>query len=550
MHCARSAAGLSTGLRRAGGPPWLQRRIDFPIVRGTPMTSRARRIVLSSAMSLVLLWPSIVLAGVHALFGLETPTGGPFPSDQFTVADSGHNTGRRVDLPMSDCAVRRSDCEDLAVINTLDGFNAGPRLSIPFDGPIDVTTVISKTVFLVDLGSAVRDCDAGPMRDCAEDQREDRSWNDHSRDDGRRVIGINQVVWDASMNTVHVESNELLDQHTHYALIVTNGVHAEDGSSVQASEAFRRFRHTVRGEYKQAFLDAIRAARRIGVHERDIVTASVFTTQSVTSVLEKIRDQIKAVTPEPADFRLGPAESRTVFSLDTVASITLQQQTRSDPPTFSRVTVNFSLLQLIPGAVGTIAFGKYDSPDYEVHPGEFIPPIGTRTGTPAVQGTNEIYFNLFLPSGPKPAHGWPVAIFRHGNNQDKNLALNVATTMAAHGVATIAINAVGAGFGPLGTLTVHRTTGDSVTFLAGGRGIDQNADHLIEGNEGLAAAPPRTIIYRTDGIRQTVADLMQLVRVIEVGVDVDGDGSPDLDPSRIYYVGSSLGANYGTVFLS
>ena len=513
------------------------------------MACCATRIVLGSIMSLVLLWPSIVLAGVHALFGLETPTGGPFPSDQFTVADSGHNTGRRVDLPMSDCAMPRSNCEDLAVINTLDGFNAGPRLSIPFDGPIDVTTVTSKTVFLISLGSAVRNCDVAPMRDCDEDQRDDRRWNDHGRDDGGRVIGINQIVWDASTSTVHVESDELLDQHTHYALIVTSGVHAENGSSVEASEAFRRFRHTVRGEYKRALLDAIRAARRIGVHERDIVTASVFTTQSVTSVLEKIRDQIKAVTPEPADFRLGPAESRTVFSLDTVASITLQQQTRSDPPTFSRVTVNSSLLQLIPGAVGTIAFGKYDSPDYEVHPGEFIPPIGTRTGTPAVQGTNEIYFNLFLPSGPKPAHGWPVAIFGHGNNQDKNLALNVAATMAAHGVATIAINAVGAGFGPLGTLTVHRTTGDSATFLAGGRGIDQNADHLIEGNEGLAAAPPRTIIYRTDGIRQTVADLMQLVRVIEVGVDVDGDGSPDLDASRIYYFGHSQGSNYGTVFL-
>ncbi len=521
------------------------------LIRGVSpaAASCARRFVFASTMSLVLLWPSIVLAGVHALFSLETPTGSPFPSDQFTVADPSHNTGRRVNLPISDCAVRRSDCEDLAVINTLDGFNAGPRLSIPFDGPIDVTTVISKTVFLVDLGSAVRHCDAGPMRDCDEDQREDRSWNDHSRDDGRRVIGINQVVWDASTNTVHVESNELLDQHTHYAFIVTNGVHAEDGSSVQASEAFRRFRHTVRGEYKQALLDAIQAAHRVGVHERDIVTASVFTTQSVTSVLEKIRDQIKAATPQPADFRLGPAETRTVFPLQTVVGITWEQQTGNDPPTFMRVTVNSSLLQLIPGAVGTIAFGKYNSPDYEVHPGEFIPLIGTLTGTPAVQGTNEIYFNLFLPSGPKPALGWPVAIFGHGNGQDKSLSFNVAATMAAHGIATIAINAVGAGFGPLGTLTVNRTAGEPRTFSAGGRSIDQNGDHVIEAGEGFNTAPPRTILFFTDGIRQTVTDLMQIVRVIEVGMDVDGDGFPDLDPSRIYYFGHSLGSNYGTVFV-
>jgi hypothetical protein len=65
----------------------------------------------------------------------------------------------------------------------------------------------------------------------------------------------------------------------------------------------------------------------------------------------------------------------------------------------------------------------------------------------------------------------------------------------------------------------------------------------------LNAAPPRTILFSTDGVRQMVADLMQLVRVIEVGVDVDGDGLNDLDPSRIYYFGWSLGANYGTVFL-
>ncbi len=50
---------------------------------------------------------------------------------------------------MPDCAVRQSDCEDVDVINTLDGFNLQPRLSIPFDGTIDVETVNSETVFLI-----------------------------------------------------------------------------------------------------------------------------------------------------------------------------------------------------------------------------------------------------------------------------------------------------------------------------------------------------------------------------------------------------------------
>ena len=320
---------------------------------------------------------------------------------------------------------------------------------------------------------------------------------------------------------------------------------------MRASRAFRRFRHIVRGGYKQALLDAIHAARRLGVRERDIAVASVFTTQSATAVLEKMRDQIRAATPEPANFLLGPQGERTVFSLEGVTGIRFDQQTKVDPPP-TPVNLNLSLIRdTFPGAVGTLAFGKYLSPDYQVHPGEYIPPIGTRTGRPAVQGVNEIYFNLYLPSGPTPAGGWPVAIFGHPNGGYKeDPSLSVAGSMAAHGIATLAINAVGHGFGPLGTLTVSQSVGGPVTFSAGGRGIDQDGDGIIAGNEGLTTAPPRDIIFFSDGIRQTVADLTQLVRVLEVGMDVDGDGQHDLDPSRISYSGQSFGANYGTVFLA
>jgi hypothetical protein len=97
---------------------------------------------------LVVLWPSLaVAAGVHALFDLTTPTGGPFPSDHFTVPNASHNTGRLVNLPKPDCVARPSDCADIDVINTLDGFNNQARLSIPFSGPIDPATVTSATVF-------------------------------------------------------------------------------------------------------------------------------------------------------------------------------------------------------------------------------------------------------------------------------------------------------------------------------------------------------------------------------------------------------------------
>src|SRR5207237_1913547 len=58
------------------------------------------------------------------------------------------------------------------------------------------------------------------------------------------------------------------------------------------------------------------------------------------------------------------------------------------------------------------------------------------------------------------------------------------------------------------------------------------------------------LIGNRDGLRQTVTDLMQLVRVIQVGVDIDGVGGSDLDPERIYYFGQSFGGIYGTKFLA
>lgn len=473
-------------------------------------------------------------AAVHARFELGSPQGGPFPSDRFTVPDGAQNTGLRVNMPVPDCAVRRSDCEDLAVINTLDGFNLQPRLSIPFDTAIDVSTVNSETVFLISLGSTV-----------------------FGSSHPGKVVGINQIVWDTFTNTLHVKSDELLDQHTRYALIVTSGLRGESGDPVQATEAFQYFRERVQGSYRQALLDAIAAAKSLGIRESDIVTASVFTTQSATTILEKIRDQIKATIPAPTNFNLGPGEKRTVFQRPQVTKITFLPQTRANPPGFppNPTDVPVNLLDIIPGAVGTIAFGKYQSPDYEVHPGEYMPVVATRTGVPQAQGTSDIYFNLFLPSGPKPACGWPVGIFGHGaGNNKNNAAFGVAASMAARGIATIAINGVGHGFGPLGMLTVDQADGGSVTLPAGGRGITQSPpgtkDAPIGAQEGMSATPPREILRVRDGFRQTAVDLMQLVRAIEVGMDVDGDGIPDLDSSRIYYLGHSQAGMYGTLFLA
>ena len=456
-------------------------------------------------------------AAVFAVGALSaTSPGQPFPTNLYTVPDASEITGVRVDLPTPDCTTRPSDCADVAVLNTLDGFNVQPRISIPFSGPIDPSTVSSSTVFLV-----------GP---------------------GDHVVGINQAVWEPATNTFHAESDEQLAQDATYLLVVTNGIHAADGTPIKAT-----FRHDLNyGQtkdratkaYRKALLDALPMALAGGAGPDDIADASLFTTQSITAVSRKIRAQIQASNPAPATFLLGPGGTRTVFPAFTPISWSRQVGTS----TFSPTTLPTAALFLFPGSVASVAFGSFASPDYETA-AKVIPPYGTATGTPTPQGTNQVQFTLFVPGGVKPAAGWPVAIFGHAFTDSKNGApWAVASSLGHAGIATIAINVVGHGFGAAGTYTATTPTGP-VTFPAGGRGIDQNGSGTIDSTEGVSAIGAQALVGNRDGLRQTVVDIMQLVREIQVGVDVDGDGPADLDASRIYYAGQSFGGIYGVPLL-
>jgi hypothetical protein len=476
------------------------------------MLIRQMRTLLAAAVvALALGAPGGALAAVRA----EQP----FPSNLFTELDLTQATLLRVDLPKPDCAARPTDCADIDVVNTLDGFNIQPRISIPFSGPIDVSTVSSDTVFLLGL-------------------------------DGR--VGINQIVWESATNTLHLESDEQLKARSPYLLIVTRGVHGADGAPLDRTAFWRdvlfgRPADAAAKRYRAQLGLALAGAAIAGVRPSQIAAASLFTTQSIAAISQKIRAQIRSATPAAPSFTLGTSGERTVFPLSSLTAIQFRRQTGTS--TFTTSFLPLPALQIFPGSVGTLAFGSYLSPDYETA-AKFIPPVGTRTGTPAPQGTNEIGFTLFVPAGTKPTGGWPVAIFGHGFTDSRNGApWTVASSLANAGIATIAINVVGHGGGALGTYTALRAAADPVTLPAGGRGIDQDGNGTIDSTEGVNAAPPQTIIGNRDGLRQTVVDLMQLVRILEGGVDVDADGSSDLERERIYYAGQSFGGIYGVPLL-
>ena len=246
---------------------------------------------------------------------------------------------------------------------------------------------------------------------------------------------------------------------------------------------------------------------------------------------------------------LGPSGERAVYSRASVASIVLIQQNQVSPVGFVSPNTTFPLadLDVVPGAVGAIAHGSYQSPIYVQRPAGIIPTVGTLAGVPPVQTYDTIYFTVFLPSGTPPAGGWPVMLTSGAGYRHQGTPA-LAATWASRGIATISIAAEGFGFGPLGSLRTNFADGTSLTIPDAGRSYDQDGNNLIATDEGMSAAGDRLwTVGPSDTHKQTVIDLLQLVRVIEVGMDVDGDGSADIDASRISFHGQSAGGRHGTM---
>ena len=496
--------------------------------------------VLVGSISADVSKPVVDTPVVHALYDLSTPAASPFPSDHFTVPDPDQSTGRRVALPMpADCDVARSECDDITVLNELDGFNQHPRVSIPFDGDVDPASVTSETIFIV----SVPDFD-------------EETWL--STRPEVDIIRLAQIVWDPETRTLHARSDEALQEHTRYAIVVTRGVRDANGRPIGPSESFLNYRHLLATSgdpqliwYRHELIQAEHAARIAGVQRQNLAALSPFHTQSSTFLARRIHDDIfAAAAPAPADFNIGPGGTRAVYSLADIASVTFNQQTTTGPA-LTATAGNLNLLRFVPGAVDRLAFGRYESPAYRVHPGEYIPTVATRHGQPVQQSVETIYFNLYLPSGPMPPGGWPVTIVGHGSGLHKNfMAPSDTSYLASHGVAWLMINTAGHGFGPLSTLRFAFTDGTTAVLPAGGRSVDQDGDGQIALNEGFQATDLHRLRDQHDGYIQTAADLMQLVRVIQVGIDVDGDGHRDLDPDHITYWGWSIGSNYGMAFFA
>ncbi len=453
--------------------------------------------------------------GVVVQFDPTNPEAGPFPADSFTVPDSAQVTGKRLDMPLPDCASLAALCAQLTLINELDGFNVQPRITVAFSGPVNTST-LRAGIFFVVLNNLTTD-EAGLQQ-------------------GGDVVAINQVVYDPATNTAYGKPDAALDQHRRFVLVVTDAVQDTSGNPVSAAPEF-----TACLQSSDSYCADLANAVAGVTTSNHIVAASIFTTQSATAWLQSARRQL-----ETMPVVVHHPDGQYVFSIANVANLTVNFDTGSGRFSNFSLPIGSPQFSFFFSSLGRVSFQSYLSP-LLLNSEQTIDPTATGVGAVVPTPSNEIAFHVYLPNTPEPANGYPVVIFGHGFG-DSSIGgpTVVAPALAQAGFATIAINAFGHGYGAQSNLVVTDNSGNNTTVLLGGRGIDRNGDGVIDSTEGCEILTPLPLGVR-DCIRQTVVDLMQLVRVIQSGVDVDGNGTPDLDPGHIYYAGQSFGSIYGTV---
>jgi hypothetical protein len=185
----------------------------------------------------------------------------------------------------------------------------------------------------------------------------------------------------------------------------------------------------------------------------------------------------------------------------------------------------------------------------------------------------------------KPANGWPVIIYQHGITTDRSATLPLANALAFSCVdtsgetpqpseydcfATVAIDQPLHGVVPGGStvsgLTMIRDQGGNVVSGASASATERHFNFsanakleptpmslLPDGAEksGSLFINPSNFANSRDNLRQGVLDLLNLnASIADMDIDGDPNNGPDLDPSRVYFIGHSLGGIDGLPFVA
>lgn len=385
-----------------------------------------------------------------------------------------------------------------------------------------------------------------------------------------------------------------------YMYVITNGVMDADGFPVKAGRTYSVAKSTtiLPVDHPAFGLQLLVSAMEFlassdpdvvpPIPREEVVAAASFTTQSTIDVLEAARlisqgqestllAAICAGAPAPGHLACSAAPANTepaasavtlLFDTSTVGGsgdADLYQgmlevpyyssaapnpagvPVQSTAPLTGRWQARFSFLEGVTGA---------DPMETDRHVTQHNP-------LPLQSAAERIPLLISLPSVAstqvQPATGWPVVIFQHGVTRQRTDLLALADRLGRAGFAAVAIDMPLHGVTDTGSLfhvgvmegqLRERSFGLDLLTESGGIVTDVVPDGTAD-SSGAHFINFSSLQTQRDNLRQAVADLFAVVRVIQDNLNVDGsavNAEDDFDPAQIHFVGQSLGGIVGATF--
>lgn len=303
----------------------------------------------------------------------------------------------------------------------------------------------------------------------------------------------------AGADVIEVQPLVPLDAKSRYVYVVTTEVRDADGNRVRRDPdltAALQGDVPALAEWRATLLPVLEHLRDTrGVSLDEIALIDTFTTQPTT-------DDLAAIVEQFTNGTLVPAEP--VFEDSPIADLVTGIFPEGSPEFIQYAGAPTST------AFSAIAVGSFASYDFRYgRQRGFDPAKVAGTVTPS---TNDLDFYMTIPKGERPAGGYPITVYGHGLTLNGTNAIGAASALGPDAGMVIGISAL-----------EHGRRGNYLEFF--------NFEDPFATREHF---------------RQTVADMLQLVRMIR---NTSVPPFDQVDKNRIRYYGLSLGGIMGSIFM-